>query len=85
MAVYMIQCVYEDTRTWMVDAQNEEQARAFYDSGELEMNGEPAMHHSEGRLQSLVKMEGQMSKKMEGKVIELPIGWPTEQAAPDQQ
>jgi hypothetical protein len=81
VAVYMVQCKYQQARTWLVDCESEEQARAFYESGDLEMNGEPAMSHETGNLQAIVKMEGAVSKGMSERVIELPLGWKPEEPA----
>lgn len=64
MAIFMLQCKYEQTKTWFVDAANEEDARKVYDTANLEIEHEPHMFDQSGRLHSVVKLEGKPSKKI---------------------
>lgn len=71
MPVFMIQCKYEQTKTWYVEADSEEQAKEAYESADLEMEHDPSIETSHGNLQAVVRVDGPISTAIQEKMVRL--------------
>lgn len=72
MAIYMVQCKYEQTKTWFVDAASEEDVRKIYETSDLEIEHDAHLPvHETGYLNSVTKLEGKVSKKIQSQAIKI--------------
>lgn len=71
--MFMIQCKYEQTKTWYLEAESEDHARAVYESADLEHEHDPAIETSHGKLQAVVPVDGPITKSMRAKVVDVRV------------
>lgn len=73
MTMFMIQCKYEQTKTWYLEADSEDQVREIYESADLEHELEPAIETSHGNLQAVVVVTGPITPIMREKVVDVRV------------
>lgn len=72
MAIFMVQTQYQMTKTFYVDAEDEEAAQEFFDEGGLD-EVDPALFREDSELRAFTRIEGKINPTLAEHVIEVPL------------